>query len=543
MIKSINRAGGSLSLGLNLQLQLLIGGGLAILTIALVTLAVMSIRGTAMDASIQMATLKLQGDKNVLEARVRDAFGQVSLLGNTLVDESGQDLSEQYEMLDALSEDLSVEATLFVSDGQDYRRLITTIRNDSGDRVIGTLLGTESSAYQPIRNGQTYFGDAMILGKHYVTGYAPLFSAQDDVIGILFVGVELTDIEAFVNDGVRAAILSESASGTVIFLILLVVSGWYVRKKIVAPLLVSVQASRKISEGDLSVDIDENLTRRADEIGTLATSMDTMVKKLREVLGSVISGSDEITSASQQTSSTAQSLSQGASEQAASVEQTSASIEQMGASIQHNSESAGTTDGLSAQAAQKAIEGGEAVRETVTAMNSIADRINIIDEIAYQTNLLALNAAIEAARAGQHGKGFAVVAAEVRKLAERSQLASKEIGEVARGSLDIAGRAGQLLEELEPLIGKTSELVKEISAASDEQDSGARQIAQAMEQLNSVTQQSASASEQLAASSEELSSQAEHLHQVVSFFRLKTTDSGESSPQRSVLTPPNATPT
>jgi methyl-accepting chemotaxis protein len=520
MAASAERVGSRLSLGLNMQLQLLIGGGLAILTIVLVVLAVMSIRGTAMSAAIEMATLKLQGDKIVLENRVRDAFGQLSLSGNTLVDENGEDLAGRFEMLDELSQDLAIVATIFVADRQDYRRLLTSIRNASGDRVIGTMLGTGSAAYQPIRNGQDYYGQASILGKPYVTGYAPLESARGEVIGILFVGVELTAIDSFVGDEVRAAVLTESASGIVVFLVILMASGWFVKHKIVQPLLASIQAASQISQGDLSANIDEALTRRADEIGTLAKAMDAMVKKLREVLGAVIAGSDEITAASQQTSSTAQSLSQGASEQAASVEQTSASVEQMGASIQHNSESAATTDDLSAQAAQKAVEGGKAVRETVSAMNSIAERIQIIDEIAYQTNLLALNAAIEAARAGQHGKGFAVVAAEVRKLAERSQLASKEIGEVARGSLDVAGRAGQLLDELEPLIAKTSELVKEISAASGEQDSGARQIGQAMEQLNAITQQSASASEQLASSSEELNGQAEHLHQVVSFFKL-----------------------
>ncbi|MEE4296928.1 MAG: methyl-accepting chemotaxis protein [Wenzhouxiangella sp.] len=522
MVARAEPAGSRLSLGLNLQLQLLIGGGLAILTVVLVVLAVMSIRDTAMNAAIEMATSKLQGDKIVLENRVQDAFGQVALSGQTLVDENGEDLAGRFEMLDTLSQDLSIVATIFVSDGQDYRRLLTSIRNASGDRVIGTMLGTDSAAYQPIRNGQDYYGQASILGKSYVTGYSPLESARGEVIGILFVGVEMTNIEGFVSDEVRSAVFTESASGIVVFLLVLMASGWFVKRKVVQPLLASIHSASQISDGDLSADIDEGLTRRADEIGTLAKAIDTMVKQLRNVLGSVISGSDEITSASQQTSSTAQSLSQGASEQAASVEQTTASIEQMTASIQHNSESAATTDELSAQAAQKAVEGGKAVRETVSAMNSIAERIQIIDEIAYQTNLLALNAAIEAARAGQHGKGFAVVAAEVRKLAERSQLASKEIGEVAHGSLEVAGRAGKLLDELQPLIEKTSELVREISAASGEQDSGARQIGVAMEQLNSITQQSASASEQLASSSEELNGQAEHLHEVVSFFRLES---------------------
>jgi methyl-accepting chemotaxis protein len=147
--------------------------------------------------------------------------------------------------------------------------------------------------------------------------------------------------------------------------------------------------------------------------------------------------------------------------------------------------------------------------------------LGIIDDIAYQTNLLALNAAIEAARAGEHGKGFAVVAAEVRKLVERSQVAAREIGELSSGSVELAEKAGRLLDAMVPSINKTSDLVQEISAASEEQASGVGQINSAMNQLNQITQQNASSSEELAATSEELSSQAEQLQQTMSFFKIE----------------------
>ncbi|WP_339491901.1 methyl-accepting chemotaxis protein [Pseudomonas rhizophila] len=274
--------------------------------------------------------------------------------------------------------------------------------------------------------------------------------------------------------------------------------------------------SRRIAEGDLDVTIP---LRNNDTDSTLA-AMKSMVEKLSQIIGEVRGSANALTSASEEVSATAQSLSQASSEQAASVEETSASIEEMSASIEQNTTNARVTDGMAGNAAKQAVEGGVAVKDTVSAMKSIAERIGIVDDIAYQTNLLALNAAIEAARAGEHGKGFAVVAAEVRKLAERSQVAAQEIGEVAKGSVALAERAGSLLDEIVPGIAKTSDLVQEIAAASAEQSSGVGQINTAMNQLNQITQQNASASEELAATAEEMSGQAEQLQQLMSFFSL-----------------------
>jgi len=272
-----------------------------------------------------------------------------------------------------------------------------------------------------------------------------------------------------------------------------------------------------IARGDLTETIDRDY---AGMFGQMKDDANRTVETLSKTIDEVRTAAEALLSASEQVSSTAQSLSQSSTEQASGVDRTSSSIEQMSASIAQNAENAKVTDGMAAKASKEATEGGDAVGKTVAAMKSIAAKIGIVDDIAYQTNLLALNAAIEAARAGEHGKGFAVVAAEVRTLAERSQVAAQEIGDLAGSSVQLAERAGNLLEQMVPSINKTSDLVQEIAAASEEQTAGVSQITTAMNQLSQTTQQNASASEELAATAEELSGQANQLQDLMAVFRL-----------------------
>jgi methyl-accepting chemotaxis protein len=285
----------------------------------------------------------------------------------------------------------------------------------------------------------------------------------------------------------------------------------------------------KIAEGDLMVQ-----PKALSDKDTLGRALERMVEKLRDVVANATNASENVASGSQELSSAAEQVSQGATEQASSAEEASASMEEMAANIKQNADNAAQTEKISRQSAKDAEVSGDAVNKAVIAMQTIAEKITIVQEIARQTDLLALNAAVEAARAGEHGKGFAVVASEVRKLAERSQTAASEISAVSSDTVKAAQSAGEMLTRLVPDIRKTAELVAEISAACREQDVGASQINEAIQQLDKVTRQNAAASEQMSATSVELASQSEELQASISYFRTETKPVGGNTIRKPV---------
>jgi methyl-accepting chemotaxis protein len=302
--------------------------------------------------------------------------------------------------------------------------------------------------------------------------------------------------------------------------------GWRISRAIAIPIRQAAEIARVLATGDMTA-APSAASAGQDEPGRLLAAQAELVTELSRVIGEVRGGSEALNHASRQVSQASQGLSQGTGELAASVESIGSALEEMNGSIGRNAENSRVTDEMARKGAHDAIEGGKAVAETVAAMNVIAEKITIIDEIAYQTNLLALNAAIEAARAGDQGRGFAVVAGEVRKLAERAQKAAGEIGGLADSSVSVANRSRALLEALVPSIQRTADLVQEVAAATQQQAASVAQIQRAMGNVDQVTGRNASTAEELASTAEEMAAQAESLLDLMAFFRVEggSTDS------------------
>lgn len=489
----------------------------------------------------------LAAEKEQEEELLRDSLEQKGnlLAGLIAKTASGMIYNFNYEDLDSIAEDTTLDSDIaFVQFKDSYGELITETDKPPGDLQIISrdIVLTDDGESQ--RLGTVKIG----LDPTNINSAVEELDKRIQMIIQQSQGANKAATESMIY---RISIMSLIGLG----MMCAVIFFWFSRI-IVKPLRKNMDFAEKIGEGDLSEILIVNSN---DEMGQLATSMNTMVaslqnvsgiaqkiaegnltvevqersdkddlmialrtmtQRLSEVVSNVKFAAGNVASGSQAMSQGSMQMSSGAAEQSASAEEASSSIEEMASNIRRNADNAQQTEQIALKSAENAETGGHAVNETVDAMRQIVQKIDIIEEIARQTNLLALNAAIEAARAGEHGKGFAVVAAEVRKLAERSQVAAGEISELSASSVGVAEKAGELLTQIVPDIQRTAELVQEISAASREQDAGSEQINGAIQQLDRVIQQNAASAEEMASTSEELSSQSEQLQEMMSFFIL-----------------------
>ncbi|HEX2394576.1 MAG TPA: methyl-accepting chemotaxis protein [Bacteroidales bacterium] len=357
-----------------------------------------------------------------------------------------------------------------------------------------------------------------IAEEIYYSSYDSTFQAMRAIMDE-FTGMSLANADKYYADSKEIArhfLISISIINLIIIL-LIIFMAIALTRSITKPLSNAVSVIKNVANGDLTKELE---IRGKDEIAELMSAVSNMISKLKTIINGIIESSESLSAASEQISNSSQQLSDGATEQASSTEEISSSMEEMVGNIQQNTDNAKQTELISGKATESMVEMSKIGRESFDSIKTIAEKITIINDIAFQTNLLALNAAVEAARAGEHGRGFAVVAAEVRKLAERSKLAADEIESLSKNSLKITEKTRESLDSLVPEIQKTSQLVQEIAAASIEQNSGADQINSAIQQLNVITQQNAASSEEMASSAEQLSAQAENLKQAVAYFKI-----------------------
>jgi len=327
----------------------------------------------------------------------------------------------------------------------------------------------------------------------------------------------------------------------ILTILAIILTSWIIYlliRMIIEAIKKSVFFAETISQGNLSEDMDKNYLDRDDEIGDLSRAQMKMVEKLREIISTVMAGSQQVSLASDELATSNQNLSSRTERQAAALEETSSAIEQMNATIRSNTDNTTQATQLSSEALDKTSIGTRSVNQMVDSINDIdtssrriGDIIEVINNISFQTNLLALNASIEAARAGEHGKGFAVVAVEVRKLARRSEKAASEITEIIKESNDkvsdgvkVASETREYLSAIQDSVQRMSNLINEIALASSEQLASVDEIDKALSSLDENTQQNAAMVEEAAASTEELSAQAQELKSNVSYFILNQQD-------------------
>ncbi len=415
---------------------------------------------------------------------------------------------------DAVSREYNAEIGLFTLSGSViYHPKATDKSIIYNFRDFLTAIGTKNieEAEEVLYAGET--------GSVLVDSDNDVFAVVTPVPGtrwMVSVAFPVSDITRMIT----SSLLPVTVISVLILLLTLGIITYVLNATIIRNILKTSEYLKTIASGDLSLKVDPKIKERKDEIGTLGKSMDYMTGNLQDIVGKVADVAEYISSGSNHVSESSQMLSSGAAEQAASAEEVASSMEEMSSNISQNADNSSQTERIAIKAAEDARESGRIVKEAVDAMNLIATKITIIEEISRNTNLLALNAAIEAARAGEHGKGFAVVASEVRKLAEQSQKAAGEITELAARTVELSQGSGEKLSMLVPDIEKTAHLVEEISAASSEQQGGVNQISQAINQLDETIQSNASSSEELASTSQQLAAQAEQLKLTIQYFKL-----------------------
>ncbi|MCL2249222.1 MAG: methyl-accepting chemotaxis protein [Oscillospiraceae bacterium] len=479
--------------------------------------------------------------------------------------------------VEALKERHNAEFTIFVYDEATgrYVRASSTLTDEQGNSIVGTYMEDPEILDIVFRQRNELQTTITQFGEQFSAFYMPFYSPDGDELGVVFMALPLSEINAQRNSVIMIAIVIG-----VVGLVAAVVIILRIATGISKPIKIISEFMNMVSqEGDIVVSAEEEEillknSARGDETGELFIAFHDVVRSLNEVsrdlnevaagnltneikvrsekdllnialhdmvdnlnrmFGDIQASTSQVSTGSRQIAEGAQTLAQGSTEQAASVQQLSSSISEIALKTKENAEMADRAATLASNIKSTAEKGSGQMDDMMAAVKGINESsqniskvIKSIDDIAFQTNILALNAAVEAARAGQHGKGFAVVAEEVRNLAAKSAEAAKDTESLIADSITkaelgskIAGETSASLSEIVAGIGESSRLVGDIAKSSEEQTAGITQINTGIDQVANVVQQNSATAEQSAAASEEMSSQSTMLEQLISQFTLK----------------------
>lgn len=480
---------------------------------------------------------QLVSSLNVFKDYVKQSYGTLRLENGILVDSNGRAIENRFEVVDKVTEHMNVVATIFQIQGDDFVRVSTSIKGDDGKRAVGTLLGKSSAAYDPIRKKQRYIGEAMILNKSYMTLYEPLLDERGNLIGILFIGTPMDQLDSLVSKNEANFLKRFLLFAVVISVAVAVVAYFLMNSVLVKPFGQVLEIVSRVSKGELGFKTKANF--KTKEFSELKEAMDEMQHNLSDLVVGISEKSERIHTSSKNLSSTREELNsmskklsfrmeevnRNTQNASASIEEVTSGVEEVAASAQNVSKSAQNLTERALQVNNAAREGEKAVQAIVGVMNqtkekasmteitvkelserakNIGEIVGTINSIAEQTNLLALNAAIEAARAGEAGKGFAVVADEIRKLSEESRNATYEIGQILATITQGTGRVNAAtskvvgtieeinkgmesvlknFEKIKERIEKMNQAIENMSASAEEQSTSAQEISLTMDRV------------------------------------------------------------